>query len=277
MPTTIKKYVAGCKEIGDAKPAYKNGASSLTECDCIGMDKYSFRKNGVKFSTSGTNYSARNQVNNLRVLHSASDLSVGDIVFKAREPGESGYDLPAKYQPGGAQYNGDLRDYYHIGTVESVSPLRIIHMTSPTAKTDTKIGKWGFVAEWKKEFISDSPSPAPEPSPEPEPQPEPEPEPAQMTAVVFAPTGTTVNMRSSPKVTAPLIERVPIGETVDVLKKGDEWSRVKWKWYKGYMKSRFLIFEDTPQNWYTVTISGLTKEQADGLCSEYPNAEVTVG
>ena len=277
MPTTIEKYVAGCKEIVNSKPAYKLGASSLTECDCIGMDKYSFRKNGVKFSTSGTNYSARNQVNNLRVLHSASDLSVGDIVFKAREPGESGYNLPEKYKPGGAQYNGDLLDYYHIGTVESVSPLRIIHMTSPTAKTDTKIGKWGFVAEWKKEFISDSPSPAPEPSPEPEPQPEPEPEPAQMTAVVFAPTGTTVNMRSSPKVTAPLIERVPIGETVDVLEKGDEWSLVKWKWYKGYMKNQFLIFEDTPQNWYTVTISGLTKEQADGLCSEYPNAEVTVG
>jgi hypothetical protein len=277
MPTTIEKYIAGCNEIVDAKPAYKNGASSITECDCIGMDKYSIRKNGVKFSTSGTNYSARNQVNNLRVIHSASDLSVGDIVFKANEPSDSGYDLPAKYQPGGAQYNGDLRDYYHIGTVESVSPLRIIHMTSPTAKTDTKIGKWGFVAEWKKEFISDSPSPAPEPSPEPEPQPEPEPEPAQMTAVVFAPTGTTVNMRSSPKVTAPLIERVPIGETVDVLEKGDEWSRVKWKWYKGYMKNQFLIFEDTPQNWYTVTISGLTKEQADGLCSEYPNAEVTVG
>ena len=277
MPTTIEKYVAGCKEIVKAKPAYKLGASSLTECDCIGMDKYSFRKNGVKLNTTGTNYSARNQVDNLRVLNSVSDLSVGDIVFKANEPSDSGYNLPAKYKPGGAQYNGDLRDYYHIGTVESVSPLRIIHMTSPTAKTDTKIGNWGFVAEWKKEYISDSPSPAPEPSPEPEPEPEPEPAPAQMTAVVFAPNGTTVNMRSSPKVNAPLIERVPIGETVDVLEKGDEWSRVKWKWYKGYMKNQFLIFEDTPQGWYTVTISGLTKEQADGLCSEYPNAEVTVG
>lgn len=277
MPTTIEKYVAGCQEIVKAKPTYKLGASSLTECDCIGMDKYSFRKNGVKLTTTGTNYSARYQVDNLRVLHSASDLSVGDIVFKANEPSDSGYNLPAKYKPGGAQYNGDLRDYYHIGTVESVSPLRIIHMTSPTAKTDTKIGKWGFVAEWKKEFISDSPSPAPEPSPEPEPQPEPEPTPAQMTAVVFAPTGTTVNMRSSPKITAPLIEQVPIGKTVDVLEKGNEWSRVKWKWYKGYMKNQFLIFEDTPQNWYTVTISGLTKEQANGLCSEYPNAEVTVG
>ena len=275
MPTTVEKYVAGCKEIVNAKPAYKLGASSLTECDCIGMDKYAFRKNGVKLTTTGTNYSARNQVDNLRVLNSVSDLSVGDIVFKANEPSDSGYNLPAKYKPGGAQYNGDLRDYYHIGTVESVSPLRIIHMTSPTAKTDTKIGNWGFVAEWKKEFISDSPSPAPEPSPEPEPQPEPEP--AKMTAVVFAPTGTTVNMRSSPKITSPLIEQVPIGKTVDVLEKGDEWSRVKWKWYKGYMKNQFLIFEDTPQNWYTVTISCLTKEQADGLCSEYPNAEVTVG
>lgn len=286
MPTTIEKYVSGCKEIVDAKPAYKNGASSLTECDCIGMDKYSFRKNGVKFSTSGTNYSARNQVNNLRVLHSASDLSVGDIVFKAREPGEIGYDLPAKYQPGGAQYNGDLRDYYHIGTVESVSPLRIIHMTSPTAKTDTKIGKWGFVAEWKKEYISDSPSPAPEPSPGPEPKPEP------TTAMVYAENDFPVKMREKPSTSCKLYDLVPCGSIVEVLARdcstdnaGNVWSQISYGMRTGwYMMSKFLLFKETfpadeaiPSGLVAVTIPNLTEEQANDLLAQYPGSFIVRG
>ena len=271
MATTVNKYLEKCQMVVDAKPAYKKGASSLTECDCIGMDKYAFRECDVKFSTSGTNYTARNQVDNLRPVSSASELNVGDIVFKAKSPDENGYNLPAKYYPGGSEYNGDLLDYYHIGTVKSVSPLQIIHITSPTAKTDTKLGKWGYAAEWKKEYISNSPVPEPEPGPEPQPDPEPK------TAIVYAPTGNTVNMRSSPKTTSPLVERVPIGETVVILQFGDEWCRVQWKWFKGYMQTRFLIFNEIPAPIYTVTISGLTKEQAEILCSEYPNTELSVG
>lgn len=267
MATTVERYLENCQKVVDAKPAYKNGASNLTECDCIGMDKYAFRECGVSFSTSGTNYSARNQVDNLRRISSASELKVGEIVFKAKSPNESGYNLPVKYRPGGLEYNGDLLDYYHIGTVKSVSPLRIIHMTSPTAKTDTKLGKWGYAAEWKKEYISNNPVPDPEPGPEPEPK----------TAVVYAPAGSTVNMRSSPKTSSPLVERVPIGETVDILQPGDEWCRVQWNGFKGYMQTRFLIFDVIPAPVYTVTISGLTKEQAEILCREYSNTELSVG
>ena len=63
-------------------------------------------------------------------------------MFKKRAPGDAYYDLPPRYQNGGADYNGDLNDYYHIGTVYSVNPLKIIHMTDPSAKVDDKIGKW---------------------------------------------------------------------------------------------------------------------------------------
>jgi hypothetical protein len=173
-------FVEGCDDIYHAKPMYKNGASDLAECDCIGMDKYSFRKNGVKFSTTGTNWSFRNQVDNIRELKSADQLQVGDVVFKAYAPGETGYNLPAKYQQGGSAYNGDLNDYYHIGTVKSVNPLQIIHMTSPTAKMDTTLKNkgWDYAAQWKKDYISDySPEPQPEPQPGPEPGPGPNPGP----------------------------------------------------------------------------------------------------
>ena len=274
MATTIAKYIDGCQDIVDAKPAYKNGASDLNECDCIGMDKYSFRKNKVSFSTTGTNYSFRNQVENIREISSASDLKVGDVVFKAYAPGDKGWNLPAKYQQGGSGYNGDLNDYYHIGTVKSVSPLEIIHMTSPTAKTDTKIGKWRFAGNWKKEYISDTPDPGPEP-PEPEP-----PEPEQKIKRVWAESGSTVNMRKKPSKNAALVERVPIGSLVEVKKEQDGWSYCSYQdqqravWY-GWMMDEFLVDVDPPApgpDLYTVFIPYMTKDQAQALVDHYSGA-----
>jgi hypothetical protein len=154
MPTTPDKFISKCEEIVQAKPAYKNGASSRKECDCIGMDKYAFRECKVPFSSTGTNYTVRNQMRDFHRINSAEDLIPGAAVFKARSPGDPHYDLPAKYQPGGAGYNKDLTDYYHIGTVKSTSPLRIIHMTSPTAKVDTDWRKWDFVGLWDAKYIT---------------------------------------------------------------------------------------------------------------------------
>lgn len=265
MATTVEKYLAGCQEVVDARPAYANGKSSLTECDCIGMDKYSFRKAGVSFSTSGTNYSARKQVDGLRKITGTSDLQVGDVVFKAREPGASGYDLPERYREGGKDYNGDLNDYYHIGTVKSVYPLQIIHMTTPTAKTDTKLGKWMFVAAWKTQFVKRD-------EPEPEPEPEPSPEPTPVYAEVFSDNGKPVNLRARPSRAAALVDRVPCGDYVEVLEKGEEWCHVKWRNKKGYMMTVFLILPESVL--YTVEILHLSLEDAEALKEQYPTATI---
>ena len=238
MATTIQKYVSKCEEVLDAKPAYEKGKSSLTECDCIGMSKYAFRENNVPFSTTGTNFSARQQVDNFRKLKSVSDLNVGDVVFKAREQGEAGWELDKypKYMPGGKYYNGDLRDYYHIGTVKSVYPLQIIHMTSPTAKTDTTISKWGFVGNWKKEYISDASPDIPTPDPEPAEDP--------VYMVVFAENGKPVNMRTKPSLKAALIDKVPVGSVVEKLKEDESgWAYIKWKNKTGWMIDVFLVDE----------------------------------
>lgn len=80
----------------------------------------------------------------VRKINDVNDLQIGDIVFKAYEPGDSGYDLPSRYKNGGTYYDGDLKDYYHVGVVTSVRPLHITHMTTPTVKVDTKLGKWGY-------------------------------------------------------------------------------------------------------------------------------------
>ena len=241
MATTIQNYLSKCNEIIKAKPAYVHGKSSLKECDCIGMDKYAFRENNVSFSTTGTNFTARQQVDNFRKVNSVNDLHTGDVVFKAREQGEAGWELDKypKYMPGGKYYNGDLRDYYHIGTVKSVYPLRIIHMTSPTAKTDDSIVNWKFAGTWKKEYISDADADVPEPFPyEPEPEPEPE------YKKVFAENGKPVNLRKKASLKASLVDRIPVGSIVGKLVEEDGWAFVQWKDMRGWMMDCFLIDED---------------------------------
>lgn len=268
MATTVEKYLSGCQRVVDATPKYVNGASDLDECDCIGMDKYSFRENGVKFSSTGTNYTLRHQVEDIRPIVGTSDLEVGEVVFKFRKPGEKGYKLPEKYQKGGSDYNGDLNDYYHIGTVMSVYPLRIAHMTTPTAKVDTTIGKWGYAAKWLPQYIKTyKPTPEPEPIPEPTPEPIPTPE----TAIVWAENGKPVNMRKRPSRAAALVDKIPCGENVTLIAPNADWCLVQWKNKTGYMMTEFLILPE--EILYTVSIPHLTYEQAQALKDAYPGAQ----
>ena len=294
MATTISKYLDKCYEVYQAKPTYVKNQSNLRECDCIGMDKYSFRENNVAFSTTGTNYSFRKQVENIRAIKSESDLNVGDVVFKAYEPGESGWKLPDKYQQGGSEYNGDLNDYYHIGTVRSVNPLQIIHMTTPTAKMDTTLNKkgWDFAANWKKEYISDSPSPEP-PGPTPPTPPTP-PSPYPYDAVV---TKDKVNTRKGPDENygQAKVGKLNAGDIVQVddttiNDEGEDWSKCEYTdkkgahWTNFWVKSCFLEPVDTPEpepepepepgeDLWTVMIPGLTAAQADALIAQYPDAQ----
>ena len=241
MATTTTKVIRKCDEIVAAKPDYVKGASSKEKCDCIGMVKYSLRVNGVTLTTTGTNWTMRNQVENVRKITGTSVLRIGDVVFKSRAPGESGYSLPSKYQKGGSAYNGDLNDYCHIGVVKSVKPLQIIHMTGPTAKTDTSIGKWKWAADLKKQYISDS---KPAPSPTPTPDPDPEPAPYTDTAYVVAEKGNWVKMRAQPSTSCKLYDEVPVGAKVTVVTKGNDWTRISYGSRKGwYMMTKFLSTE----------------------------------
>ena len=237
MSTTKEKFVERCEDIVKAKPHYELGSSDLHNCDCIGMVKYSLRKNNVSFTTSGTNWTIRNQVKNIRNITGANVLKVGDVVFKAKEPGETGYNLPSKYRKGGSGYNGDLKDYCHIGVVKSVSPLKIIHMTSPTAKTDTSIGKWKVAAELKDQYVSDGVTPAPTPTPEPEP----EPTPTTDQAIVVSENGGYVKLRANPSTSCNLWDKIVPGTKATIITFGYDWCKVDCGRRKGwYMMTKFL-------------------------------------
>lgn len=162
---TVQKYIEGIESIYVEQPSYAlNHDGSDGKCDCIGMVKGAIRRGGGDATgLSGVNYAARYTIRNLQKIAGSAQLQVGQVVLKKREPGESGYNLPDKYRPGGKNDTGDYRDYYHIGTVTRVYPLEITHMTSPKPKKDTSIGKWAFFGDLPQVAGDYTPVPEPEP------------------------------------------------------------------------------------------------------------------
>jgi len=257
---TPEEYVNGVNSIYVEAPSYEEGHDgSDGKCDCIGMCRGGLERAGatdVK-NMRGTNQAARKTLLNLQKLESPVSLLVGDVVLKVRDKDDASMPLPKRYRKGGADYDANIGEtnFTHIGTVTNIDPLEITHMTSPTAKKDTSIKGWTWQAELPWVEYDDPPEPPPEPT---------------ETAVVYAPTGKTVNMRSAPSKSSKLVERVPIGETVDVLDHVEDWCYIKWKYYKGYMMTEFLMF-DTP-SLFVVVVPHLSESQANALVSQYPGA-----
>lgn len=257
----VDTFCAGVEAIHKEQDAYKKGHDgSDGQCDCIGMPKGAIKRGGGNpTGLQGTNYAARNSIKELKRIKKA-DLFRGCAVMKSHEPGENGYDLPDNYKPGGKYYNGDLTDYSHIGTVTSVDPLIITHMTSPTSKQDTKIGSWKWYGKYPHVDYEGSEQP-------------------MKYATVIAVSGSNVNLRKHESTSAALVDRVPINSTVEVLEDGGEWCKVRWKGKTGYMMRQFLAFEgETPVvGGYNVQISGISRNEAIALCEKYPNAIMTAG
>lgn len=142
MSVTLSAFLTAVDAIAAERPAYRLGGKAEDgTCDCIGLIIGALNRCGVKWpGIHGSNWAARNAMAWLLPVASAEDLAVGEIVYKARQPGDTAYSLPSRYDQ-----DPDRRDYYHVGVVRSVSPLRIIHCTSPGGvKTDTRLGRWAW-------------------------------------------------------------------------------------------------------------------------------------
>lgn len=99
--------------------------------------------------------------------------------------------------------------------------------------------------------------------------PDPEPAPTTETATVYAENGNPVNMRKRPSKSGALIERIKCGETVEVLEYGQTWTKIKWNGKTGYMMTQFLLFEDTPEELYCVTIHDVPYLLAEEIVGTY--------
>lgn len=134
-------FVQAVKALAAKVTRYETGGSGANgACDCIGLVIGAVRALGGKWTgLHGSNYAARSEMQSLELLVTAAQLQVGELVYKSRVPGETGYALPARYSTG-----GDLRDYYHVGVVTSVNPLEITHCTTVSGgiKRDSTLGTW---------------------------------------------------------------------------------------------------------------------------------------
>lgn len=266
MKISAGRYAHGVDSIYIEQPQYQEGHDgSDGYCDCIGMCRGGLERAGATGVTGmrGTNQAARKTIVDLQELKSDAPLLVGDVVLKVRDKDDPNMPLPDRYRKGGADYDPKWGEtnFTHIGTVTKVNPIEITHMTSPTAKKDHSIKGWSFFGEL--------------PWVEYEPAPDPEPEPEVMYATVVAEKGSTVKMRAKPSTSCRLYWDVPVGSLVIVDEKGEEWSQITWEGRTGYMMTRFLHFEDSLL--CTVTIPGLTLEQAEALIDEYPAGYITAG
>lgn len=185
------------------------------KCDCIGLIIGAWRLGGNSWPwTHGSNYTARYLT---RGLDKDQPLRLGDLVYKAREPGEAGYDLPSRYSGG-----TDARDYYHVGVVTGESPLQITHCTTVPGgiQRDSSRGKW----RWSGQFSKLTEEAA-----------------MEKEMMVYAENGGKVRLRSGPGTTYSIITELPTGERVTRLSQSDGWSYVTAGDRSGYMMDEFLI------------------------------------
>lgn len=211
-------------EIAAEGPSYKLGHDgSDGTCDCIGLIIGAIRRAGGEWNgTHGSNWAARNAMDTLHAVTDAGDLHVGQAVFKAAEPGQSGYNLPDRYKG-----DTDARDYFHVGVVRSVSPLEIVHCTGPGIVRDKKMGKWNYAGWLRMVSRGNNEGEAT----------------GMQTAVVIAESGSTVNLRKTPH--GALEDRVPVGSTAQVLDTMDGWARITVIGKTGWMDMKYLRMQDS--------------------------------
>lgn len=219
---TREAFVQNVLAIAGEKPRYRlGGDGSDGTCDCVGLCIGALRRGGITYKNlHGTNWAARHEALGLRKIDSVRDLSVGDTVLKAYEPGEDNWNLPERYAD-----DSDQRDYYHAGVVVSVNPLRIVHMTSPTAKTDTTRGRWRYIFLWRQLSQADTTQ-----------------EEIPMSSTLYKAKVCTqedpLTLRNAPE--GSKIGVLPRDAVVDVLAELDTWAYVRYENKRGYASMKYL-------------------------------------
>ena len=223
----VNQFLQCVRENADRIHAYELGHDgSDGASDCIGEIIGALALAGFKWpGVHGSNWAARNAMSTMGYIADVREMFVGEIVYKAKEPGESGYSLHSQYNN-----SGDLRDYYHVGVVTCVDPLKITHCTSRNGVggvyVDTAMGAWHWGGKLKYVDYAEREETDME---------------VPFQAVATADSGNTVNLRQGPDKKSVIIARVPVGDTVTVLDELGEWDKVSYHGKTGYMMVKYLL------------------------------------
>ena len=242
----VQKFLAMIEVIKRLNPAYKQpGDGSNGTCDCIGLIIGALKRMGIKWNgIHGSNYAARYQTVGLKYIEKESELQLGNYVYKACDKSNKGkkpcnrgtfnhawtLNKYPRYLKGGAMYNGDLLDYYHVGVVTQLNPLRITHMTSPRIKVDTDLGNWNYTGKVKPLVEADKTPVATPNTPS-----------TGCKAVVVADNGCPVKMREYPSTSCKTWVSIPCGTEVTIVEPGETWAKINAYGREGwYMMAKFL-------------------------------------
>lgn len=196
---------------------YTWGAATEGDVDCSGAFVWAYRQ----FSQSiahGSNAIARNAVTQLLPV---SQAKPGMAAFKYYEPGHPKWNLPAKYRKGGASYNGDLNDYYHIGLVDTDGKHVLNAQGEKAGFTRTKLSAWGAVGYLKAVEYTKGDIP-------------------MESMVVTASNGKPVAVRKGDSTEAMVITRLPVGTVVQAFMDIGGWREIQFENIDGWMMSKFL-------------------------------------
>ena len=203
---------------------------------------------------------------------------IGDITHMGVYTALSGKEMVRIAQEAGVK---DAEKYnFGDGAIHSSSSRGGV-CTSKFAGKTIPNGGWNRVGLFLEKIAYVGIEPEPGPGPEPTP-----PEPQTDWAIVVAESGDKVKMRAKPTQACNLYWDVPVGAEVQVYqwnaatdKKGQVWARIAWAGQDGYMIQEFLRDEEEPaaQERWTVTITGLSYDQAEELCMDWGNATMQRG
>lgn len=197
---------------------YEWGAAERGCVDCSGAFVWAYRQFG-KSIAHGSNAIARQYVRGILPI---AEARPGMAAFKARKPGQSGYDLPGKYKQGGSAYNGDVNDYYHIGLVDSTGKYVLNAQSTSTGFVRSPISKgWTACGLLKAVDYQEESEVIP-----------------METMRVVADRGKTVNVRDKPE--GEKIGAVRVGDTVQAGPEQNGWRQIEYLGKTGYMMSKFL-------------------------------------
>lgn len=253
---TAKQFAQSAENLyntHNGKVKYQNGmygqySGGWYLCDCRGYVIWALRSMGLDVTSTGTNWMIRNQMSEVHQVTSASQLEVGQVVFKSKTDIS---DMPSRYRKGKANYNAAIGeiDVFHVGIVIQTSPALIIrHVSSGGIRTDTKLGNWNWAGylEWVKKDIVEIP-PVPEPIVVESAEKPAEPAVPSKVASDGA-TGVVIgngklNLRKAPSTKAARVEYIPVDDSVTILKANcgtAGWYYVKYNKWSGYVMSDYI-------------------------------------
>ena len=224
--------------------SYKWGYAQRYCVDCSGALVYGYRQYGQSIE-HGSNAIARLYVVELVPI---SEAKPGMAAFKIRKPGDKWYDLPAKYQKGGARYNGDLNDYYHVGLVDHTGKSVLNAQSESAGFTRTPVSKWACVGYLKAVDYDREVTP-------------------METYIVTADNGLPVRVRDNPN--GNTLARLKVGTEVQAGEPDSAgWQEVRFDGKTGYMMAKFLKKKGaaTPTDLKPGFSRTLTQDEYNALC-----------